>query len=176
MTPLSSEDLYSNYHYNNWTHMGPAHPHGMSVSKGIPWTLPAVNPQSVCINASANLNNHAFTNHSAGAHNGMVVPSQPLNSFSQQSGGTPGYSYFSSGGGPYTCREQSTGDGLTSLRLKAKQHSGMGGYHGYTVHQSSPFQACQYAGLNTAGSVWWRWFVAQFMQLYLLVPVIGMRT
>lgn len=140
VNPLT-EDLYSSYHYNNWTTVGPTHHHGMS--KGLPWSI---NPQSVCLNSSSV--NNAFNHHSGASHNG-IVPSQPLNSLSQS--GSPGYPYLSAGG-HYSYRESTSSDGLTSLRLKAKQHSGIGGYGYTTVRQTAPsFQACQYAGINTTG-------------------------
>ncbi|KAJ8022778.1 Pituitary homeobox x [Holothuria leucospilota] len=140
MTPLT-DDIYSSYAYNNWATMGPTH-HAMPASKTLPWSIPTVS-QAMCLSTPSM--NGGFS-HAGSA--GAMIQNQSLNSLNQT--GTSTYSYASAGGA-YIYREPPT-DGLTSLRLKAKHHSGMAGY-GYPVRQPPSFQACQYAGINSTGTI-----------------------
>ncbi|XP_033644070.1 pituitary homeobox x-like isoform X1 [Asterias rubens] len=133
------DGLYSGYSYNNWA----AKSANSLSSKGFPWTLNTVNPlsgvsnQPMCFNPQTTMSSSFPTTPVNGG-----LSHQNLNN----SPGAAACPYASVPASPYVYREPCSSS-IASLRLKAKQHSGMGSFS-YPVRQSPTLSACQYAGLN----------------------------
>ncbi|XP_038060182.1 pituitary homeobox x-like [Patiria miniata] len=135
------DGLYSGYSYNNWAAKS-ANPLG---SKGFPWSLNTVNPlagvsnQPMCFNPQTTMSS-GFPSPNV---NGVMSHQNLNNSAGAAAAACP---YASVPASSYMYREPCSSS-IATLRLKAKQHSGMGTFS-YPVRQSPTLSACQYAGLN----------------------------